>query len=146
MTVPKEQSEAFAARNEQILALLAKGHSAGQVAKIVGVTRNTVCGLRTRTLGTTKRPMERPTAVPTVRTSRKQKYRGVIRPSVDEVVADQLVRSARAHHAILDLTEQTCHWPIGDPLEEDFRYCLAVKIPGTGPYCPDHTKLARVAR
>lgn len=36
---------------------------------------------------------------------------------------------------IMELTERTCRWPIGDPLREDFRYCGADKQPDGKPYC-----------
>jgi GcrA cell cycle regulator len=44
---------------------------------------------------------------------------------------------------ILDLTNSTCRWPIGDPADLDtFRYCGTAKSPDLGSYCPLHAALA----
>ena len=46
---------------------------------------------------------------------------------------------------IVELTDHRCHWPEGDPLTPEFRYCGALK-PLEGPYCPHHTKIAYTPR
>jgi GcrA cell cycle regulator len=44
---------------------------------------------------------------------------------------------------IVDLTERTCHWPLGDPGDlQTFRYCGAKKSLDAGPYCRAHRKIA----
>lgn len=42
---------------------------------------------------------------------------------------------------LVELTETTCRWPIGDPRSPDFHFCGADALP-TKPYCPFHEKLA----
>ena len=42
---------------------------------------------------------------------------------------------------LVELTESSCHYPIGDPREDDFGFCGAVKRQGS-PYCEHHHKLA----
>ena len=42
---------------------------------------------------------------------------------------------------LLELTERTCKWPIGDPAEEDFYFCGLPSIPGK-PYCEHHVAVA----
>jgi GcrA cell cycle regulator len=45
---------------------------------------------------------------------------------------------------LMRLTQETCRWPIGDPREPGFRFCLAVPgIPG-GSYCAEHQAKAFV--
>jgi hypothetical protein len=45
---------------------------------------------------------------------------------------------------LMKLTQETCRWPIGDPREPGFRFCLAVPgVPG-GSYCPEHQAKAFV--
>ncbi|CAN7380318.1 hypothetical protein LJR220_003380 [Bradyrhizobium sp. LjRoot220] len=39
------------------------------------------------------------------------------------------------------LNANNCHWPKGDPLDEDFEFCGAVAIPGM-PYCAGHCRLS----
>lgn len=42
---------------------------------------------------------------------------------------------------LMQLTEHTCKWPVGDPLSEDFYFCGA-DSGESGPYCACHAKLA----
>lgn len=42
---------------------------------------------------------------------------------------------------IMELTERTCRWPIGDPLEKDFHYC-GKDSELDSPYCPEHCEAA----
>ena len=43
--------------------------------------------------------------------------------------------------SILTLKEAMCHWPIGDPGEEEFHFC-GRKTSGSHPYCEHHARLA----
>jgi GcrA cell cycle regulator len=45
---------------------------------------------------------------------------------------------------LVDLTEHTCKWPIGDPLAADFTFCGREPQPGK-PYCPAHMLRAYTA-
>lgn len=42
---------------------------------------------------------------------------------------------------LTELTEKTCKWPIGDPMQDDFYFC-GVDCDDTDPYCTYHSKLA----
>jgi len=42
---------------------------------------------------------------------------------------------------LMQLTERTCKWPMGDPLSEDFAFCGA-DSDESGPYCACHARLA----
>jgi len=42
---------------------------------------------------------------------------------------------------LLQLTEHTCKWPIGDPLTKDFYFCGQHSLE-TGPYCEFHSRRA----
>ncbi|MHA3977940.1 GcrA family cell cycle regulator [Halovulum sp. GXIMD14794] len=42
---------------------------------------------------------------------------------------------------LLQLTERTCKWPIGDPATEDFWFCGHPTQPGK-PYCETHVSVA----
>jgi len=42
---------------------------------------------------------------------------------------------------LTELTERTCKWPVGDPLQEDFHFC-GCESPDSSPYCGYHAKLA----
>jgi GcrA cell cycle regulator len=43
--------------------------------------------------------------------------------------------------SLLELTEQNCHWPIGDPGSGDFLFCGGNSVPGL-PYCAYHRRIA----
>ncbi len=43
--------------------------------------------------------------------------------------------------SLLGLTEQTCKWPIGDPLTKDFYFC-GQHAEGERPYCEFHSRRA----
>jgi GcrA cell cycle regulator len=42
---------------------------------------------------------------------------------------------------ILELTEETCRWPIGDPGSSDFFFCGGQSLTGL-PYCAYHSRVA----
>jgi GcrA cell cycle regulator len=42
---------------------------------------------------------------------------------------------------ILQLTEATCHWPVGDPGSPDFFFCGGKSANGL-PYCAHHSRIA----
>lgn len=45
------------------------------------------------------------------------------------------------HLTLLQLTERTCKWPVGDPLHDDFHFC-GHESGESSPYCSYHSKLA----
>jgi GcrA cell cycle regulator len=42
---------------------------------------------------------------------------------------------------LLELTEDTCRWPIGDPASAEFFFCGGKPITGL-PYCAHHSRIA----
>ena len=67
-------------------------------------------------------------------------------PSANEISPETLasvreVEKKAKRIGLMDLTERTCKWPIGDPATDDFWFCgLAVQ---TGkPYCEAHVSVA----
>jgi GcrA cell cycle regulator len=42
---------------------------------------------------------------------------------------------------IMELREQMCRWPLGDPGRDDFRFCGS-RIGSGGPYCVHHAGIA----
>ena len=43
--------------------------------------------------------------------------------------------------SLMDLTERTCKWPIGDPATDDFWFCGLPTQAGK-PYCDAHVSVA----
>ena len=42
---------------------------------------------------------------------------------------------------LLQLTEKTCHWPVGDPANVEFFFCGGEAVRGTS-YCAFHFRVA----
>jgi len=67
-------------------------------------------------------------------------------PSANEVSAEALanVREVEMNApkiSLLELTERTCKWPIGDPATDEFWFCGLAAKPGK-PYCEAHIAVA----
>ena len=54
----------------------------------------------------------------------------------------KVVIPATERVTIMELRESMCKWPLGDPMQADFRYCGARAPVGGAPYCTTHANLA----
>src|SRR5690606_11559605 len=61
-------------------------------------------------------------------------------PYVAPVVAELFIPEDK-RLSLLQLTEATCKWPIGDPLTKDFYFCGGHSLE-SGPYCEFHSRRA----
>ena len=59
-----------------------------------------------------------------------------VAPAVSEIFVPEDKRLS-----LLQLSEQTCKWPIGDPLAKDFYFCGGHALE-SGPYCEFHSRRA----
>jgi len=59
----------------------------------------------------------------------------------DELSDSDVVVPIARRLSLLQLTENTCKWPIGDPLGADFYFCGTKTCEGS-PYCSYHSKIA----
>ncbi|MDZ7906480.1 MAG: GcrA family cell cycle regulator [Cypionkella sp.] len=67
-------------------------------------------------------------------------------PSANEISPEALasvreVEKRAARLSLMELTERTCKWPIGDPATEEFWFCGLPSQPGK-PYCEAHVGVA----
>ncbi|MFN4193990.1 MAG: GcrA family cell cycle regulator [Tabrizicola sp.] len=67
-------------------------------------------------------------------------------PSQNEISPEALasvreVEKRARKLSLMELTERTCKWPIGDPATEDFWFCGLPSLPGK-PYCEAHVGVA----
>ncbi|WGD29994.1 GcrA family cell cycle regulator [Ancylobacter sp. WKF20] len=147
-------------RVELLKKLWSEGLSASQIAaELGGVTRNAVIG-KVHRLGLSGRakavaaPAARPrkprptTSAPAARpmvqgnTALAPVLHPVIEPEPVEMpdpVANVVPMADRC--TILNLTEFTCRWPVGDPGKADFFYCGSRTKTGL-PYCAYHARIA----
>ena len=67
-------------------------------------------------------------------------------PSTNEISPEALasqreVEKMARRLTLMELTERTCKWPIGDPATEDFWFCGLPSVAGK-PYCEAHVGVA----
>ena len=67
-------------------------------------------------------------------------------PSANEISPEALasvreVEKKAKKISLMELTERTCKWPIGDPATEEFWFCGLAVQPGK-PYCEAHVSVA----
>lgn len=67
-------------------------------------------------------------------------------PSANEISPEALAKMSEVEKkarrlSLMDLTERTCKWPVGDPATDDFWFCGLPAQPGK-PYCEAHVAVA----
>lgn len=144
-------------RVEQLKKLWEAGLSASQIAAELGnVTRNAVIG-KVHRLGLSGRAKSPSSSVPRPRKARPaQHIMRISRPvsrgntalahafemeiEADPIAIDNVVPMSQ-RKTLLELTEDTCHWPVGDPGSADFYFCGGKSLSGL-PYCGHHSRIA----
>ncbi len=144
-------------RVEQLKKLWESGLSASQIAAELGnITRNAVIG-KVHRLGLSGRAKSPSSAAPRQRKVRPaQNMMRISRPmsrgntalahvfeveaEPDPIAFDNVVPMSQ-RRTLLELTEDTCHWPIGDPSSTEFFFCGG-KAVASLPYCAHHSRVA----
>jgi GcrA cell cycle regulator len=144
-------------RVELLRKLWSEGLSASQIAAQLGsVTRNAVIG-KVHRLGLSGRAKSPSSSVPRPRKTRPaQHMMRISRPvsrgntalahafemevEADPVPFDNVVPMSQ-RKTLLELTEETCHWPVGDPGSTDFFFCGGKSLASL-PYCAHHSRIA----
>ena len=146
-------------RVERLKKLWNEGLSASQIAAdLGGVTRNAVIGkvhrlgLSGRAKSPTRPANPRPkrsgnafNARPRAnRTAQVNGSRNSIAPLANGQMPTQrevIAAPTPLKLELIELTEITCKWPIGDPAHDDFHFC-GHKCKDGSPYCAYHVSLA----
>ena len=144
-------------RVETLKRLWAEGLSASQIAaELGGITRNAVIG-KVHRLGLSGRAKSPTSAAPRPRKARPHPHMlRVSRPQVrgntalaqafefdvepEPELVDNVIPLGQ-RRTLLELNEDTCRWPIGDPGNADFYFCGGHAITGL-PYCTYHSRVA----
>jgi GcrA cell cycle regulator len=145
-------------RVELLKKLWADGLSASQIAgELGGITRNAVIG-KVHRLGLSGRAKAPSSSVPRQRKPRAPSMFRAPRPMMrgntalahapaydydpepePELIENIIPIGQRC--TLLELNDEKCHWPIGDPGQPDFFFCGGKT--GTGiPYCGYHARVA----
>jgi GcrA cell cycle regulator len=143
-------------RVEALKRLWAEGHSASRIAAELGsVTRNAVIG-KVHRLGLSgrakpasaaaARPRKPRAAAHMLRVSRSLRGNTALAQAYElelerepEPIDNVIPLGQR--RSLLELTENTCRWPIGDPGTPEFFFCGGPAITSL-PYCAYHSRLA----
>ncbi len=143
-------------RVELLKKLWADGLSASQIAaELGGITRNAVIG-KVHRLGLSGRAKSPSSAAQRPRKARQSHMLRVARPSMrgntalayaydldvdaePEPIENIIPMGQR--RTLLELSEETCRWPIGDPATQDFFFCGGKPVTGL-PYCGYHSRIA----
>lgn len=128
--LPKKRDFWIGAKPSKLEELWKAGVSASRIAAELGCTRNAVMG-RLNRVGLLRNG-GLPARITRVKTPRAPRPAKIIPPEItdQEIPVEQRV-------SLLELTRDTCRWPVGDPQEEGFFFCGA-KPEKSGPYCPAH--------
>lgn len=153
---PNDRSNWTEDRMAMLKSLWGDGLSASQIAsELGGVTRNGVIGKLHR-LGLSKTYTPRTEArqanpKPKRKRSRNPQYKKPPTPTALEVAEENYRAAIEATElppevspfacTLVDLNENTCRWPYGDPATEEFRFCGAKPLEGL-PYCGPHARQA----
>jgi GcrA cell cycle regulator len=143
-------------RVELLKKLWSDGLSASQIAaELGGITRNAVIG-KVHRLGLSGRAKSTSSASPRPRKARAPHMlrigRAAIRGNTALAHAYNLEAEAEPElidnvipigqrRTLLELNEQTCRWPVGDPGSTEFFFCGGNTLAGL-PYCAYHSRVA----
>ena len=129
---------------EKLKALWSKGHTASQIAEMLGdTTRNAVIGKAHR-LNLEARAPSKQSSLPRSRENRqiiKRSPAPMSRKAKFQSILLDKNFEAENPKSLEELTEETCKWPIGHPNEEKFYFC-GRKPEGEFPYCKLHVLYA----
>jgi GcrA cell cycle regulator len=153
-------------RVELLRKLWAEGLSASQIAaQLGGVSRNAVIGKvhrlklssRGRAAPTQARQKKPKAAAPKTAkpasqpvrtmpqtigaTALKVEFEAEPAPRPVARTDDSVVVPISRRLKLVELTDRTCKWPNGDPLNEDFHFCGTASKDGS-PYCAYHARMA----
>ena len=129
---------------EKLKELWSKGHTASQIAQMLGdTTRNAVIGKAHR-LNLEARAPSKQSNAPKSRDSRSGVKRSVApmsrKAKFQSILLDKNFEPENPK-SLEELTEETCKWPIGHPNEEKFYFC-GRKPESDFPYCKLHVLYA----
>jgi GcrA cell cycle regulator len=144
-------------RVELLKKLWSDGLSASQIAAELGaITRNAVIG-KVHRLGLSGRAKSASSSAPRQRKARSANHMlRIARPAIrgntalahayeieveaEPELIDNIIPIGQ-RRTILELTDQTCRWPVGDPGGGEFFFCGGNAASGV-PYCSYHSRVA----
>ena len=139
-----------AERIEQLRHCIASGLTCSQTAAEIGVSRNAVIGKIHRLGLSPARPAGAsarscPPRARHPRISPSSRLLHLIGAAAPGIAADTTAELAPIDSAqrcsLLEIAQDKCHWPIGDPHAADFAFCGNEAVTGFS-YCAGHARMA----
>lgn len=137
---------------EDLKKMWKKGLTTNEIAKNLGVSKNSIVG-KVHRLNLTARPSpikkkEENVVTPEVALEPAKTENIAPKPAVATTVNAENIRknSISTNASCLKLTEldnHSCRWPIGDPKDDNFCFC-GKKVKSGQTYCEEHSALAYV--
>jgi GcrA cell cycle regulator len=122
----------------QLTQLWREGLSTAEIGKRLGISKNAVVGKAHRLhLASRPSPIKRVGPRPAI-----VRHTPHVRPAMP-VAAPAPAPQPVAQPRRVELSNQSCRWPIGHPGDEDFHFCTQRAIQGK-PYCVEHSAVAYV--
>lgn len=130
-----------------------EGKTATEIAKELGVTKNSIVG-KVHRLCLTARPSpikskdEEPVEKVEVEKEIPEEVEEnveVVAEPVESVKTEKVEKKHKSscHVKLVELDSHTCRWPLGDPRDEDFCFC-GKKVRMGQTYCEEHANMAYV--
>jgi GcrA cell cycle regulator len=144
-------------RIEELTRLWQSGHSASDIGKRLGMSKNAVVGKAHRLkLPSRPSPIKQNGAAKSQGTCKPAKPQPAAQPAQAEGTSParrsnvRTVQAGGPRRSSQAPTKPTgggsgCLWPIGDPGDPDFHFCGAEALPGK-PYCGEHAARAYITR
>ncbi len=139
---------------EQLQKMWSEGLTANEIAKKIGVSKNSIVG-KVHRLCLKARPSpikKKEDNVESIDVSQSEMIDDIqVESSVAEekletkapVAASERKKTTRTEIKLVELDSHTCRWPIGDPRDDDFCFC-GKKVRTGQTYCDEHSAMAYV--
>lgn len=130
-----------------------EGKTATEIAKELGVTKNSIVGKVHRLCLTARpspikskdeEPVEKAEVEKEIPEEAEENVEVVAEP-VESVKPEKTEKKHKSscHVKLVELDSHTCRWPLGDPRDEDFCFC-GKKVRMGQTYCEEHANMAYV--
>lgn len=136
---------------EDLRQMWLEGLTANEIAKKLGVSKNSIVGkvhrlcLTARPSPIKKKEESKPEEVAEILSETvSENHMEIVQENMghDEVVCEQKQVNLQGIK-LVNLDSHTCRWPIGDPRDEDFCFC-GKKVRAGQTYCDEHAAMAYV--
>lgn len=140
---------------ESLKQMWKKGLTTNEIAKNLGVSKNSIVG-KVHRLNLTARPspikkkeenvVVAETQTDTLEATTENNLQAAEINTFKEPIKSTVVEHKKTNGSYIKLTEldnHTCRWPIGDPKDDNFCFC-GKKVRSGQTYCEEHAALAYV--